>query len=315
MSQAPDPQNSLGNYPFYLKVDLADAEKRLYELLGQLPDSEEEDLEVSTKDLKALVRATFPELTELAQRITQLLSQGVPAIVAQKLPFSCLGLRRSKLALLAFASCVGEPSEVDPYSRKRVWVVSPRVESKPAYIPTITEHNYGAELHTDSSFKRVPERFVLFFAFRPAADGGGVSTLVSAKQLLARLSENDFGRECTRLLSKIEYPFRVPTVFTMRQSETEMEWITARILSSQPRIRFRHDLITSALERIPITLSSEADWALSHFLQTLHECNQLLVALGQDDLLVLNNYVVLHGRTPFEDLDRTLLRVRLTTTH
>jgi Taurine catabolism dioxygenase TauD, TfdA family len=309
MSQVPDTSDR----PFFLKTNFADAEQRLYELLRRLPPSDEEDLRVD--ELQTLVYETVPELSEVAQKIAQLLRHGVHEIVVQKLPFSGVGLESSKLVLLAFASCIGEPSAVDPYSRKRVWEVSPRVGPGPGYIPTITEHNYGADLHTDSSFKLTPEQYVLFFAFHPAEDGGGVSTLLSKDQLLTRLSETDEGKECARLLSTTEFPFRVPTVFTKRKSESEMEWIMAPILSSQSRIRFRHDLISSALERIPIKLSSEAEWALSYFVQILHECSPLSLALGQDELLVTNNYVVLHGRTAFEDLDRTLLRVRLFTTH
>lgn len=306
MSQVP-------NRPFYLEANLAGVEERLHELVRKVPHADEADLQLD--DLRTLVYETVPELSQVGHKIALLLRQGVPTIVVQRLPFSCVGLESSKLVLLAFASCIGDPSAVDPYSRKRVWEVSPRAGPGPGYIPTITEHNYGADLHTDSSFKPTPERYVLFFAFHPAADGGGVSTLLTKDQLLARLSETDEGKECVRLLSETEFPFRVPTVFTKLKSETEMEWITAPIISDQPRVRFRHDLISSALELIPIKLSSEAEWALSYFVQILHECNPLSLALGQDDLLVFNNYVMLHGRTPFEDLDRTLLRVRLSTTH
>lgn len=280
-----------------------------------LPELEEEDLQISVEDLQTLVRTTMPELAELGEEIAALLRQGVPAIVVQKLPFAQFGLKKSKLIFLAFASGIGDPCAVDPYSHKRVWEVSPRNESDVTYIPTITEHNYGADLHTDSSFKQAPEQYVLFYAFHPADDGGGISQLLLADDLLAMLSKNDIGRECLRLLKTISWPFRVPTVFTRNRSETEMEWITAPILSSQPQIRFRYDLITSALQRIPVIPAPEAEWALSHFRQVLRESATLSLALAQDELLVLNNHVVLHGRTPFEDLDRVLLRIRLSTTH
>ena len=302
---------SQSSFPFYLKADLVDAEERLNELLRKLPATNEEDLQLSTNVLQTLVHAIMPDLWELGQTIAQLLRNDVPAIVVQALPFSCVDLNKSKLAMLAFASCIGEPGVVDPYSRKRVWEVSPRVEANQSYVPTITEHNCEADLHTDSSFKQTPEEYVLFFAFHPASDGGGVSTLLSADQLLGRLFQDDEGRECARLLNTIDWPFRVPTVFTRRRSEAEMEWITAPILSSKPRIRFRYDVIASALEHIPITPSSEAQWALSHFLQILKEITPISYPLAQDELLVLDNCVVLHGRTAFDDLDRMLLRVRL----
>ena len=173
MSKVPE----TNDLPFFLEANFADAEERLLELLRKLPPSDEADLRVN--DLQTLVYETMPELSGVAQKIAQLLRQGVSTIVVQKLPFSRVGLESSKLALLAFVSCIGEPGAVDPYSRKRVWEVSPRVGPGPGYIPTITEHNYGADLHTDSSFKLTPEQYVLFFAFHPAVDGGGISTLLS----------------------------------------------------------------------------------------------------------------------------------------
>ena len=303
------------NDPIFLKADLSDSELGSQELVRALSDSEEEDLQVSASHLQELVRAKFPALWNLAQDIKLHLQRKVPVIVVEKLQFAQFGLRRSKLLFLAFASCIGPPTRVDPYSRTRIWEVSPRVEPDPTYIPTITEHNYGADLHTDSSFKETPEQYVLFFTFRPAGDGGGVSQLLSAEHLLKTLSDSDDGKECIRLLKTITWPFRVPTVFTKQQSETELEWITAPILSDHPRIRFRYDLITSALDHLPITLSSEAEWALSYLNKTLHESDPFSLTLNQGDLLVLDNHAVLHGRTPFEDLNRVLLRVRLSTSH
>lgn len=132
------------DYPLYLRVDFSNAEKDIHELLTRLPDSEEEDLEMSAADLRVLICTTAPELWEVAQKISHLLREGVPAIVVQKLPFAHDNLKRSKLLVLAFASCVGHPSTVDPYSRKRVWEVSPRIGSDITYIPTVTEHNYGS---------------------------------------------------------------------------------------------------------------------------------------------------------------------------
>lgn len=171
-----------------------------------------------------------------------------------------------------------------------------------------------AELHTDSSFKQAPEQCVFLFVVRPAADGGGITKLLSADHLLTKFSD-DTGRESIKLLSSIAWPFRVPTVFTKRRSEDDVEWICAPILSDKPRIRFRYDLIASGLKYISSGPLPDRERALSHFRRVLNESACVSVPLARGDLLVLNNHVILHGRSPFDDFERLLLRVRLSTTH
>lgn len=263
----------------------------------------------------SFMRTRIPALWDLACSINDALHDGVTALVIENLPFSHFNLRISKLALLAFASFIGRPIGADYYRRDLVWPVSPKPELPPAYTPTITEHNGSAEFHTDSAFKAMPEDYVLLFAHHPAADGGGRSLLLSASRVLTKLSETDAGLECIRILQSKRFPFRVPTAFTRHRRDADVEWISAPILSDRPQIRYRYDLILSALQCLRTSLSPEAEWALAHFKETLHQLSPCVFGLNCGDLLVINNHSVMHGRTAFEDRDRMLLRVRLANTH
>lgn len=254
-------------------------------------------------------------LWPLAYTINKLLRRGATTLLVENLPFARLDLARSKQALLIFASSIGEPVSADPHRSNLVWEVCPKSKLPSDYTPTITEHCAGAALHTDSAFKHSPEAYVMLFAYKPASDGGGLSQVLSAQRLLENLSQNPDGRECARLLRETHFPFQVPTAFRKNRLDSVVEWISAPVLSGHGQIRYRHDLITSALDHSITSLSTEAQWAIAHLARQIHELTPRFLPLRSGDLLVLNNQRVLHGRTAFEDRDRMLLRVRLATAH
>lgn len=302
-----------GDDPVYVKADLRDSDLRIHDLLDRLPaHSNRRSL---TRESSAAVQACFPELWQLALTVNKLLRRGVATLVVEELPFAQLDLARSKQALLAFASCIGRPVSADPHRPNLVWEVCPKSGLPSDYTPTITEHCGDAALHTDSAFKRSPETYVLLFAYKPAADGGGLSQVLSAQHLLNSLSQSPDGRRCIRLLRETRFPFQVPTAFTKDRLDSIVEWVSAPILSRQGKIRYRHDLIVSALDHGVTSLSPESQWAIAHTVRELEQLTPKSLLLRSGDLLVLNNQRVLHGRTAFEDRDRMLLRVRLATAH
>ena len=139
--------------------------------------------------------------------------------------------------------------------------------------------------------------------------------MLSAQRLLKSLSKSQDGRECTRLLRETRFPFQVPTAFTKDRLDSVVEWVSAPILSGHGKIRYRHDLIVSALAHGVTSLSPESQWAIAQTARELEKLTPRSLSLRSGDLLVLNNHRVLHGRTAFEDRDRMLLRVRLATAH
>lgn len=305
-----------GDDPVYLKSELHESDLQINDLVDRLPaHSNQVDRRSFTVASSASVHACFPELWQLARTINKLLRRGVSTLVVEDLPFARLDLARSKQALLAFASCIGLPVSADPHRLNLVWEVCPKSGLPSDYTPTITEHCGDAALHTDSAFKRSPETYVMLFAYKPASDGGGLSQVLSAQRLLKSLSKSPDGHRCIRLLRETRFPFQVPTAFTKTRQDTVVEWISAPILSGRGKIRYRHDLIVSALDHGVTSLSSESEWAIAHTARELAKLNPGILSPRSGDLLILNNHRVLHGRTAFEDRDRMLLRVRLATAH
>ena len=308
-------EESFGGDLVYLKADLHESDLRIYDLLDRIPAYSKVSRRSLTVELSASVQACFPELWQLARNINKLLRRGVSTLIVEDLPFAQLDLTRSKQALLAFASCIGGPVSADPHRPNLVWEVCPKSELPSDYTPTITEHCGDAALHTDSAFKRLPETYVMLFAYRPAFDGGGLSQVLSVQSLLKILSQSADGRKCIRLLRETRFPFQVPTAFTKDRLDSVVEWITAPILSGDGKFRYRHDLIVSALEHGVTALSPDSQWAIAQTARELEKLTPRSFFLRSGDLLVLNNHRVLHGRTAFEDRDRMLLRVRLATAH
>lgn len=305
-----------GDDPVYLKSELHESDQQINDLVDRLPaHCNQVDRRSLTVASSAFVQACFPELWQLARGINKLLRRGVSTLVVEDLPFARLDVARSKQAFLAFASCIGLPVSADPHRLNLVWEVCPKSGLPSDYTPTITEHCGDAALHTDSAFKSSPETYVMLFAYKPASDGGGLSQVLSAQRLLKSLSKSSDGRRCIRLLRETRFPFQVPTAFTKARQDTVVEWVSAPILSGRGKIRYRHDLIVSALDHGVISLSAESQWAIAHTARELAELKSGSLSLRSGDLLVLNNHRVLHGRTAFKDRDRMLLRVRLATAH
>lgn len=302
--------------PLEVQASLHDSERLLHVLVNKLPDACDECSEPSLiATLSTAVRVHFPQLWQLGQSVNQRLHEGVNCTIVKNLPFGILELQSAKQALLAFASCIGNPTSADPHRTRLVWEVSPRSTLPSDYTPTITERCGDAPLHTDSAFKSAPENYVMFFAYKSASDGGGLSQFLSTRRLLDSLSKNSDGRKCISLLRENSFPFRVPTVFTKDRSDAVPEWISAPILWGEENMRYRHDLIVSAIESGAPALLPECEWALSHAASHIQKLSPDCVALRSGDLVILNNHQILHGRTSFEDRDRMLLRVRLATAH
>jgi|SRR5215213_14024 len=312
----PNQRSFDGDELVYLKADLHERDGRVRDLVDRLSiHSSQLDQRSLTLESSASVQSSFPELWQLARTMNELLRRGVSTLVVEDLPFARVDLARSKQAFLAFASCIGRPVSADPHRLNLVWEVCPKSRLPSDYTPTITEHCGDAALHTDSAFKRSPETYVMLFAYKPASDGGGLSQVLSAQRLLKSLSKSPQGRKCIRLLGQTRFPFQVPTAFTKARLDSVVEWVSAPILSGRGKIRYRHDLIASALDHGVTSLSPESQWAIIQTAREIENLKPRSISLRSGDLLVLNNHKVLHGRTAFGDRDRMLLRVRLATAH
>lgn len=257
------------------------------------------------------VEKEFPSLALLSSKIRSLLGKGRRFVVLNKLPFTRYKPEIRDFLFLALASCIGRPTATDQVERKILWEVTSRSYLPESQIPTVTEHNLKADLHTDTSYKDRPERFVALFAIRSATDGGGLSQILDGREILRKLARSSDGEECLKALSSLPFPYRVPTSFTKARKEEEPETILAPIISDIPLIRFRYDTIMDGFKCLPSYATKDALWAVNYFHEVLENSFKLTFRLNAGEMLLTNNYEILHGRTAFRDIRRLLLRIRM----
>ena len=256
------------------------------------------------------VQAELPELERLGASVLSKLKTASRFVIIKDLPFVSFELPVCKFLVLALTMCLGRPRPTYEYSNRLVWEVRPVADLPPGHVPTVTEHAREAEPHTDSSFKKHPERYVALFAVRPARSGG-LSTIVDGQTLLKELKKHAEGGACWSILSSERFLFRRPTTFTPSQREDVAVWIEVPVISERPLIRYRYDVIERGFECEAGADTRERRQAIKVFRDLLIKVPKETVGLQAGDLLMVDNHEILHGRTAFEDEKRLLLRVRI----
>jgi alpha-ketoglutarate-dependent taurine dioxygenase len=208
--------------------------------------------------------------------------------------------------LLRLARLCGRPTPHTKGKKDYIWTIRPRdPDADHAHQFTFSEHNNAVDPHTDSQYMPHPERYVCFLTVREASDGGGETLLLDFRPVLAAL-ENDWGsKRMTEYLRATDFPIICPGVL---RTGGQSDIINAKLVSDIPLIRFRADSIAEGLRA---SGPSDEKFEALKFLEAVVKAaakTQLFLRTG--DLLFLNNHYLLHGRTSFSDLNRTLLRVR-----
>jgi alpha-ketoglutarate-dependent taurine dioxygenase len=189
-------------------------------------------------------------------------------------------------------------------SDQYLWEVTPRDVQR--RFPTYSENNAEAKLHTDSSYHEPPEEFLAFLVQRPATCGGGKTIVLRINRVLDRLQETSDGRRCLSILLDNDFPAITPSVYSDAGAH-----VNARILTRDGRVRFREDSIRMAMNLTQEFMTQDRVWALEFFAAMVNRSpDRHGVTLEKDDMIFINNYTVLHGRTAFDDKSRLLLRVR-----
>ena len=144
--------------------------------------------------------------------------------------------------------------------------------------------------HTDESFHRLPARWVMLHCWRPAA-AGGQTLLVDAHAVLATVD-----RPTRVALEQYRLPYPCGEVTTVDAAN---------------RVRFNSAEVNALLDgRRPAQASRSRDW-LQRFATGFASAEQRLT-LSAADLLVIDNWRVLHGREAFPGTSARLLkRVRV----
>jgi alpha-ketoglutarate-dependent taurine dioxygenase len=197
-------------------------------------------------------------------------------------------------------------------SGQKIWRIAPRPDLD--HVPTFSEAAGEAPFHTDNSWVMEPEQYFALLVIRPA-DVGGESVLYPVSDLMLDFARTPGGPAVIRTLRGRRFPFAMPVVF---RSETEsaakvVPVVTAPVVLTPSTIRYRYDVLKAGFKARPDLATAECVEAVEKFNEFLTGVRGTapIIRLETGDLLLANNYKVLHARTDFTDPQRLLLRARM----
>ncbi|QKJ32868.1 TauD/TfdA family dioxygenase [Mucilaginibacter mali] len=188
-----------------------------------------------------------------------------------------------------------------------IWDIKPRVESNSS-LTTFSEHNEEAFLHTDSQYSKRPEDIFGLLCLRSARCGGGKSLLLSLKSVLNDMKQTTEGLNYIKILMSEKFRFITPSVFN---DGVNTDYAEHYILSNHG-IRFRADTIEKAFALYPDYYSAPLVDAYRFIKNKIQNSKAIIeYNLEDEDLILINNSTMLHGRESFYDMLRHLLRIRM----
>lgn len=281
-------------------------EKELQRILLTSPIPFPEDDLALHAHLRHLVGDRAPSLWALAQEVKGALQGERQFVILQGLPFLKLDCSLYHLFTLSFMTCLGNPIPTHLNSGKVVWNVKPQRSTG----ATFSINAEPASLHTDSQYTTHPPRYFSLVTIRPA-DRGGDSYILDGRVAIETLLDTADGQNCLRLLSQRRFPFRVPTIYTARECDDRPEFIYAPVVSNNPLLRFRYDVLCEGMLSNRVAMGNEMQWSIDYFHKHIEHHSQIIwFRLEAGDILLANNHELLHGRSGFSDSQRHLLRVR-----
>lgn len=197
---------------------------------------------------------------------------------------------------------IGIPSEHNKGKKDFIWRISPKKSE--STIPTFSEHNKKAELHTDSQYRLEPERYFSLSSIIEASCGGGHSILLDLKKILAELKNEheEFFNELKR-----PYPIIIPDIFDLDKKG----FIEVPIIESENKIRYRYDTIIKGMKKKAYNENDKKWKAFDYLTQKIKTSNHAtFFTLKKGQILIIDNHRMLHGRTGFLDIQRLLYRIR-----
>lgn len=277
------------------------------------PDSTTIVPSVDEADVRAAVRVASPALADLGDAIREALETSHSGVLIPQAGLDHLDINQRRHGLYGLALCIGQPTATDRVDRRVVWDILARDETlRQGHVPTYSEHAAEAELHTDTQYFAEPERYLMLYFVRPAACGGGASMLRDGACVRARMERTTEGRWAADYLSRHDLPFRIPTTFTRTQDPDAVEVTFAPVFGSRPGIRYRLDTLRRGLAACPDRDTPDLRRALEIFeTELLNTDLRVDGRCDADDLLIINNHDVLHGRSAFTDRQRHALRIRM----
>ncbi|MCC3446713.1 MAG: TauD/TfdA family dioxygenase [Microcoleus sp. PH2017_31_RDM_U_A] len=228
-------------------------------------------------------------------------------IILQGLESESYDLSSAKLFLTKLSSHIGTLVPHNLGQSDFVWEIKPK--SSISQIVTFSEHNKAAPLHTDSQYRKLPEKYMALLVFRQAECAGGETLLLDFNLVFNELKKSYLGRQTIEFACKTKFPIAVPTIF---QTQNKTAYIYSSLISDIPMIRYRYDTLKTGLELIKHSHVKDFEEKLQVFNDLIHTsryCSSLL--LNNGEAIFVYNHRMLHGRSPFLDSNRLLLRIRM----
>lgn len=246
---------------------------------------------------------------ELANKILEELNS-TGYIVVQNFHNDPNNLEDSREKFLEISDLIGNTIPHDSQG-KIIWDIKSNSKSK-SFIKTYSEHSHEAELHTDSQYSFYPEDYFGLLTLKKANCGGGISSLLSLKNILVKINELENSEELIQILSSTNYPFIVPNVFKKSAKNNDSPEFNYGPILRENEIRFRVDTFEKALQHKDAICSEEQIKAYKILKKIIldNEYTQQFY-LEEKDLIFINNKTMLHGRDEFKDENRHLLRIRM----
>jgi len=249
---------------------------------------------------------SYKELSNLI--IRELNSTGY--IVIQNFHNDPNNIEDSREKFLEISELIGDTISHDNQG-KIIWDIKSNSESK-SFIKTYSEHSHEAELHTDSQYSFYPEDYFGLLTLKKANCGGGISSLLSLKNILIKLNEIDNSEELINTLSSTDFPFIVPNVFKKSSNKSNSPEFNYGPILRDNEIRFRVDTFEKALQHEDAICNEEQIKAYKTLKNIILENDYTQeFYLEEKDLIFINNKTMLHGRGEFTDENRHLLRIRM----
>jgi alpha-ketoglutarate-dependent taurine dioxygenase len=213
----------------------------------------------------------------------------------------------SALFLTKLCSYVGDLTPHNYGKKDFVWEI--KVKTSMSQLKTFSEHNQCAPLHTDSQYRNQPERFIALMSIHQASCGGGHTIILDFREFLLNLTKTKFGSRLIKFMIDNTFPIAVPSIF---QENANQKYITQKIISESPLIRYRYDTLKAGLLLLKNNKLEEFHEnldCLDDFIQS--SPYQIRFMLAQNNIIFIDNHRFLHGRSSFTDPNRLLLRTRM----
>jgi alpha-ketoglutarate-dependent taurine dioxygenase len=233
----------------------------------------------------------------------------VGAVLIPELGLGQLELDDRRKGVFALTALLGDLTANIPLTHV-VWDVRNKQTDASGHT-SFSESDRKAGYHTDNGALPIPEHFFVLYAVHAAACGGGVTLLRDARRVKRHLQDSPAGQEAVRVLTATNLPRRIPAAFRPYGDVSADGYQYVPVFSDTPFVRWRRGGIRRGLEAHPECETPDVRTALDLLIETLtHGPEEIQTVIPTDGILLINNHIMLHGRTAFTDPDRHLLRLR-----